>query len=147
MSRKLLFPFAALMLLACSQSKQEVYTKSGFAVNGYDVVAYFKDSKAVKGSEDLAFQWNNATWLFSSQENLEDFTMSPEKYAPQYGGYCAFGTAEGHKAPTQPDAWTIVDGKLYLNYDKGVQSQWLKDTAGFILKADINWPDVKTQEF
>ena len=82
-----------------------------------------------------------------SQENLEDFTMSPEKYAPQYGGYCAFGTAEGHKAPTQPDAWTIVDGKLYLNYDKGVQSQWLKDTAGFILKADKNWPDVKTQEF
>jgi predicted lipoprotein len=76
---------------------------------------------------------------------MEIFKANPEKYAPRYGGFCAYGTADGHKAPTSPDAWTIVDGKLYLNYDKSVQSLWKKDQQGYIQKADKNWPEVKKQ--
>ncbi len=124
-----------------------MFVTSEGAVNGYDVVAYFKDSKPVKGSQQYVYEWNEAAWHFSNENNLNDFKANPEKYAPQYGGYCAYGTADGHKAPTEPDAWTIVNDKLYLNYNKEVQSEWMKDRPDLIKKADINWPEVKGHKF
>lgn len=138
---------AIALLVACGSKPAEVYLLEGKAANGYDVVAYFEESRPVAGSDEFATSWNDATWLFSSEQNLERFKREPDKFAPQYGGYCAFGTADGHKAPTQPDAWTIVGGKLYLNYNKEVKTEWLKDTTGYIRRANQNWPQVKLQDF
>lgn len=125
-----------------AQSSQVFKTDEG-AIRGYDAVAYFKEGKPVQGLKEHVVEWNDAKWYFSSKENKDLFEKNPEKYAPQYGGYCAYGTAEGHKAPTQPDAWSIVDDKLYFNYNKKVQTEWKKDQAELIKKADKNWPTVK----
>ncbi|HVX50155.1 MAG TPA: YHS domain-containing (seleno)protein [Chitinophagaceae bacterium] len=126
--------------------KAAVFNDDGIAVHGYDVVAYFTQSKPVKGDSKLALKWNNATWYFASQQDLDLFKASPAKYAPQYGGYCAYGLSQGHKASTRPEAWTIVNGKLYLNYNNDVKSNWLKNTGGYISKADANWPSLKDKE-
>lgn len=134
-------------LVNCGSKPSEVYLIEGVAANGYDVVAYFESSMAVKGTNEFSTNWNGGTWLFSSNQNLERFKADPGRFAPQYGGFCAFGTSDGHKAPTQPDAWTIVGDKLYLNYNKDVKAQWLKDTADYIKKANQNWPKVKVQDF
>ncbi|MFD2523381.1 YHS domain-containing (seleno)protein [Emticicia soli] len=116
------------------------YEKNGVAINGYDPVAYFTESKAIEGKEAFSFVWNETKWLFSSQQNLDAFKANPAKYAPQYGGFCAFGVSEKHKSPTDPDAWTIVDDKLYLNYSKKVKELWSKDIPNRIQKANDNWP-------
>jgi len=123
----------------------EVFVTAKGAIDGYDAVAYFTEGMPVKGEVQFTYLWRGASWYFSSAANLEKFRAEPGKYAPQYGGYCAYGTAEGHKAPTQPDAWTIVAGKLYLNYNRDVKDIWSKDRSNFIKKADANWDDVKTQ--
>lgn len=125
---------------------QEVFTKSGVAINGYDPIGYFKDNKPVQGRQEFMYEWNGATWRFSSKENLEIFMSDPEKYAPQFGGYCAFGMAENHKAPTSPDAWAIVDGKLYLNYNLDVRTLWKENQQHNIELATENWPHVKLQK-
>jgi YHS domain-containing protein len=121
----------------------EIFSNKKGAINGYDAVAYFKESKSIKGDTQLNYQWKDANWYFSSKENSETFKENPEKYVPQYGGYCAYGTSEGYKAPTQPDAWTIVDGKLYLNYNKEVKVLWNKNQSELIKKADVNWGELK----
>ena len=126
--------------------KAEVFNPSEKAIRGYDPVAYFTEGKSVKGNDNLTFHWKDANWYFSSTENLNLFTKNPEKYAPQYGGYCAYGMSEGHKAPTDPDAWTIVDGKLYLNYSKDVRTKWREGEKERIDKADKNWPQLKDSE-
>jgi YHS domain-containing protein len=100
----------------------------------------------VKGADSLAYLWEGATWLFSDMENMNAFKASPEKYAPQYGGYCAYGTADGHKAPTQIDTWTVINDKLYFNYNSKVKEMWTKDQKNFIIKADANWPALKNKE-
>ena len=115
---------------------------AGVALKGYDPVAYFTLGKPVKGERKFQHKWMGATWWFSSAANRDLFVANPEKYSPQYGGYCAYGVSEGHKASVDPKAWTIVDGKLYLNYDSGVQETWRKDTPGHISKADKNWPRI-----
>jgi YHS domain-containing protein len=129
---------------AASAGSSEVFTGrfSDLAVGGYDAVAYFEDGAPVKGQKEFAFQYEDATWLFSSADNLEQFKEDPEAYAPQYGGYCAWAVAQGYTAPGNPKNWTVRGGKLYLNYDDGVQKKWLKDPDGFITKADANWPAV-----
>ncbi len=106
------------------------------AINGYDTVAYFTVGKPVKGQDGLTTEWMGAKWKFSSQAHLDLFKASPEKYAPQYGGYCAFGVSRGYLVKVEPDQFTLRDGKLYLNFDADVQAQWLKDPAGFIKLAD-----------
>ena len=115
-------------------------TSAGLAIKGYDPVAYFEDGKPTKGNPAYSFQWNGATWQFSSAAHREAFAKNPNRYAPQYGGFCAYGVSEGHTAPIDPEAWSIIDGKLYLNYDKQVREDWKKDTEGRIHKADQNWP-------
>jgi YHS domain-containing protein len=109
-------------------------------------VAYFKENKPVKGDANITYTWKGAEWQFASAANREAFQKNPEKYAPQYGGYCAFGLAGGYKAPTQADAWSIVDGRLYLNYNAEVQKSWSEKKDEFIKKADSNWPEVKKKK-
>jgi len=139
----LMFSILVIASLSLFSQKSETFVQSGKAIRGYDPVAYFSEGKPVKGDEKLVYNWNNANWYFSSQQNLDLFKANPEKYAPQYGGYCAYGLAEGHKAPTDADAWTIEDGKLYLNYNTDVRKMWSKEKKERIEKADKNWPTVK----
>ncbi len=127
---------------AAAQSPQVFTTKEG-AIRGFDPVAFFKEGKPVVGKKDFALEWNEATWYFSTAGNRDEFRADPEKFAPQYGGYCAYGTAEGHKAPTLTETWSIVNGKLYFNYNKSVQVTWKSNQAEFIRKADQNWPKIK----
>ncbi len=129
--------------LSLQAQTSTTFIESGKAIRGYDPVAYFAQSKAAKGNEKFVYQWNNANWYFASSENLELFKANPEKYAPQYGGYCAYGLSNGYKAPTSADAWTIDNGKLYLNYNLKVREDWNKDRQQRIEKADKNWPEVK----
>ena len=112
------------------------YKPSGVAIRGYDTVAYFTDGKPVEGSDQFTTEWEGATWRFASQEHLDLFNGAPEEYAPQYGGYCAYGVAQDNLVKIDPDNWTIVDGKLYLNYDDKLQGLWEKDIPGFISTAD-----------
>lgn len=145
-----IFLFSMVLLafntLQVHAQKAEVYTEKGMAINGYDPVSYFKEGKPVAGIKSYTYGWHGALWYFSNSENLEAFKTSPEKYAPQYGGYCAYAVAKGYKATTDPDAWAIVNGKLYLNYSKSIAATWNKDRQGYITKADRNWPDVKDKE-
>ncbi len=114
----------------------------GSAIDGYDPVAYFKDSKPVKGDNKYSYEWNGAKWYFKNAANKTDFVAAPEKYAPQYGGYCAWAVIQGAAVKTDPNAWHIEDGKLYLNYSQDVQTQWSADIPGNIKKADVQWPSV-----
>ncbi|MBA4373686.1 MAG: YHS domain protein [Thermodesulfovibrio sp.] len=109
------------------------------AIKGYDPVAYFKAGKAITGTASFTFPWHNMTWHFQSIENRELFAASPEKYAPQYDGYCAWALTEERKAVTDPEVWTIVNGKLYLNCSKAAYEKWSRDIPGNIKKADTNW--------
>ncbi len=113
------------------------------AIDGYDPVAYFTAGKPVEGSSDFEYQWMGATWRFASAADRDQFAADPEKYAPQYGGYCAYAVSQGATADIDPEAWHIEDGKLYLNLSKKVQSIWMKDIPGYISKADTNWPKIK----
>lgn len=115
---------------------------SNLAVSGYDPVAYFTGGKPAEGNGDHEYEWNGATWRFSSAENMEVFKSDPQTHAPQFGGYCAWAVSQGYTAPSDPQVWRIVDGKLYLNYSKDVQQKWVRDIPGFIAKADANWPKV-----
>lgn len=119
-----------------------VYTSafSSVAVSGYDTVAYFTENKAVKGDKSFSTEHRGAKWYFSSQENLSKFEQEPEKYAPQYGGYCAWAAAHNKTAKGDPEQWAVVNGKLYLNYNANVRKKWLADKENLIVKADANWP-------
>ncbi|MCC5810282.1 MAG: hypothetical protein JJU06_07905 [Ectothiorhodospiraceae bacterium] len=118
------------------------FSKQGFAIGGTDPVAYFTAGRPMQGSPDYAVEWQDATWLFASAEHRDLFREAPEAYAPQYGGWCAWAVAQGYTAPTTPEAWKIVDGRLYLNYSQGVQRRWERDIPGFIETADANWPEL-----
>ena len=135
--------FLLLFSFAVQAQKSEVFSTPEGAIHGYDPVSYFSEHKPVKGDKNYKMNWNSATWYFASQKNLELFKLNPQMYAPQYGGYCAYGLADGHKASTDPQAWTIVNGKLYLNYNKEVQGYWNKKQGEYILTADKHWPDIK----
>ena len=137
----LVLAFAAAPAAA---KEDPVYTGtfSSLAVSGHDPVAYFKEGKPVEGSSEHELEWNGATWRFSSAANLAAFEADPQAFAPQYGGYCAWAVSQGYTASTDPTAWRIVDGKLYLNYSHGVQRRWEQDVPGNIAKADTNWPKV-----
>lgn len=123
-------------------AKDQTFNTDGMAIRGYDPVAYFTMSKPVKGDASLSSEYNGANWAFSSAENKALFDADPAKYAPKYGGYCAYAVSKGATAPTDPDAWTIHNGALYLNYSVNVRSIWSEDKDGNISKADKNWPGV-----
>ena len=112
----------------------------GVVIKGYDSVAYFNQGEPVKGNKKFQVAWEGATWRFANAANLETFTSDPEKYAPRYGGYCAYGVATESLYNIDPNAWSIVDGVLYLNKSLSVRELWRKDIPGYIEKANSNWP-------
>ena len=112
------------------------------AIEGTDPVAYFTDKKAVKGSSEYSHRWKGGEWRFKNAVNRDAFAAQPEKYAPQFGGYCAWAVSQGYTASIDPEAWTINKGKLYLNYSKGVRDEWAKDISDNIAKGENNWPKV-----
>ncbi|MBW4623577.1 MAG: hypothetical protein KME17_29985 [Cyanosarcina radialis HA8281-LM2] len=118
-----------------------VYTNDrGIAIDGTDPVAYFQEQRPVAGNPKFSHTWKNATWYFANAANRDLFSANPERYAPQYGGYCAYAVANGYAASTVPDAWSIVDGKLYLNFSLGVRDRWERDIPGNVAKGNQNWP-------
>lgn len=120
---------------------QTTYKVKGIAINGTDPVAYFSDAKPVQGAPEYATDWNGATWHFASPENRDMFAAAPEKYAPQYGGFCAWAIAARKKLySTQAKNWTIENGKLYLNYNDNIQKKWVNNKQGFIADGDRFWP-------
>ncbi|NEQ45051.1 MAG: YHS domain-containing protein [Leptolyngbya sp. SIOISBB] len=122
-----------------------VYVEDTVAIAGADPVAYFTEGAYVPGSADFTHEWSGATWQFASAENRDAFASDPVQYAPQYGGYCAWAVSQGYTAAVDPEAWSIVDDKLYLNYDKNIQTRWEKDIPGHIAQANANWPEVALQ--
>ncbi len=134
-----------LIVVAFIQSiaQTSYFNTDGVAIRGYDPVAYFTESKPVEGSKSFTYKWQGTDWHFKNKENLDLFKANPEKYAPQFGGYCAYGVSEDHKSPTEPDAFTIVNNKLYLNYNKKVKEEWTKDRDERIKKGEVNWVSLK----
>jgi YHS domain-containing protein len=137
----------AVLLLACATTAfagkvDAIFTHAGLAIRGYDPVTYHLQAQPAKGTPQFSCQWRGATWLFATAENRDSFQAEPERYAPQYGGYCAYAVSKGRTASIDPEAWRVVDGKLYLNYSRGVQKKWETDVLGNIIKADKNWPDL-----
>ncbi|MEM0985963.1 MAG: YHS domain-containing (seleno)protein [Pseudomonadota bacterium] len=129
---------------AAFADKDPVYTGrfSNVAVQGHDPVAYFTDGAPVKGSKDFSTEYEGAEFRFASQDNLDTFLADPAAYAPQYGGYCAWAVSQGYTAKGDADHWRIVDGKLYLNFNRQIQERWEGDIPGFIQAGDTNWPTV-----
>jgi YHS domain-containing protein len=135
------FIAAALTLAATGWARADpVNATSGVAIGGYDPVAYFTVGRPVRGLRRYRLSWAGATWLFASAEHQAAFASDPERYAPRYGGFCAYGVARAVKVKIDPESWSIVGGRLYLNYDKAVRSEWLMDPDGYIEAADRNWP-------
>lgn len=130
--------FAALSASALSPVNRTLF--GGVAIDGWDPVAYFTDGRPVEGGKDYVHIWNGATWRFASAAHRDLFAQAPEKYAPQYGGYCAWAVSQGYTAGIDPQAWKIEDGRLFLNYSLEVQKKWTADIPGNIDKGDANWP-------
>jgi len=147
--RRLLLSAAALALLPAAAAllpragAETLFTHEGVAIRGTDPVAYFTEGRPTPGSPDFAAEWGGATWHFASGVNRSRFLADPEAYAPQYGGFCAWAVSQGYTAPIDPEAWRIVDGRLYLNYDRSIQRRWEADIPGHIARADANWPGLK----
>ncbi len=133
----------SMTLFSGNASAGEFFETHGLAVDGYDPVAYFTEHKPMKGAAKFRSDFQGSTFQFASAAHRNMFAADPAKYAPQYGGYCAYGMAKGYKAKIDPAAFTVVGDKLYFNYSETVRSQWLTDIPGYIRKADANWPDVK----
>jgi YHS domain-containing protein len=134
---------AALLVVAVAAGAhaQKVNTASGgVAVKGYDVVAYVTAGKPVEGSQQFVHRIGGTTYRFSSAANRDAFAKEPDRYLPQFGGFCAYAVSRGYTADVDPRAWRIVGGKLYLNYDRGAQAKWEEDVSGNISKGDANWP-------
>lgn len=134
---------SAITVLSLTGYAGEFFEKDGSAIKGFDTVAYFTMQKAIKGIPAYTSVYKGSTFQFATGENRDLFAANPAKYAPQYNGYCAYGVSKGAKAKIEGDAFKIVEGKLYLNYDKSIQSDWEKGQAAFITKADKNWESVR----
>ncbi|MCF2870167.1 YHS domain-containing protein [Octadecabacter sp. G9-8] len=133
-------PAAALLNRPAMAAEPEVFSVDDIAIRGTDPVAYFTQGAPMAGSPEHALMWQGTTWHFASAENMELFMANPEAYAPQYGGYCAFAMSKGYVATSVPEAWTVHEDKLYLNYSVNVRQVWLEDVPGNIVLADGNWP-------
>ncbi|WP_264520576.1 YHS domain-containing (seleno)protein [Flavobacterium sp. N1994] len=140
--KKLILVLFVTMISVQIQAQNQ-YLKNGVAIQGFDPVAYFESNKAIQGRSEINTEYKKAIYFFSSEKNRALFLKKPEKYVPQYGGYCAYGISEGHASPTDPQAFTIVDDKLYLNYNLKVKEMWSKDRAERIVKANENWKKLK----
>jgi hypothetical protein len=145
MLARVAFATAALALagaMALHAREPNRYVKRGLALDGYDAVAYFTESRAVPGRAEFEHQWDGARWRFASAANRDRFAKEPQRFAPQFGGYCAYAVSRGYTASADPEAWSVVDGKLYVNYSRSVRNTWEKDAASYIRQAEANWPGV-----
>lgn len=130
--------FSNFVVFATDESSTKVY---GVAIKGYDTVAYFTDGRAIRGKSEYLFNWNDASWYFSKSENRDLFAANPERYAPQFGGHCAYGLAKGKLVAADPEEWTIVDGKLYMKYNRSFRDTWRQNKIASIKKAEENWAE------
>ena len=135
-------PFATILARPAMAGEAEVFSAAGLAIRGADTVSYFLDGVACVGSADHAVMWRGATWRFATTRSMEMFMGNPEAYAPQYGGYCAYALSQGALASSVPEAWTIHEGKLYLNYSVNVRQIWSQDIPENIARADAQWPAI-----
>ncbi|MBN7786016.1 hypothetical protein JYP51_13880 [Ponticoccus gilvus] len=132
----------ALALPAAARDRApEIYAELGVAIDGSDPVAYFDGTGPVMGA-DHGLMWRGATWYFASHANAARFEADPKAYAPQFGGYCAYAAARGYLAPTVPEAWTLHEGRLYLNASLRARALWLSDIEGNIARGRANWPAI-----
>lgn len=133
---------AGLGGIATAEPRSAINTLGGdgVAIRGHDPVAYFASGRPAKGDPRFSVEHGGARWLFASEANKRRFEADPGRYMPAYGGYCAYGTARGYLVEIDPNAWAIVNDRLYLNYDRSVQAAWMKDAPGFIRRADAHWP-------
>ncbi|MBK1660913.1 YHS domain-containing (seleno)protein [Paracraurococcus ruber] len=140
-SRRRLLGLLLLPSATCAQppAPAQTYAENGLAIRGTDPVAYFTEGRPVPGRAEFRHDWRGATWLFASAANRDAFAAAPDRYAPAYGGFCAYAVSEGYTAPTDPAAWRIVDGRLFLNYDRSVQRTWEGDIPGRVRRGDANW--------
>ena len=136
----------AYILITVSAGEMINAQPDGLAVKGYDVVAYFTENAPVRGQEDIEYTWHDVRWRFASEEHLELFRAQPERYAPRYGGFCAGGMALGRTAPIDPEAFAIVDGKLYLGFSKAVTDNIRQAPETVLPKADENWTEMKEEQ-
>ncbi|MGB8816538.1 MAG: YHS domain-containing (seleno)protein [Rhizobiaceae bacterium] len=134
---------AFLLPLQAFAGKSEIFTGlvEGVGAGGFDVVSY-QAGTPVEGKPEFTTKWKGAEWRFASAENRDAFAAAPETYAPQFGGYCAFAVSKGATAKGDPKVWTVVDKKLYFNFNEAVQTNWKEDIPGNISKAESNWPKV-----
>ncbi len=138
--KKLILIFSLFFSTSLWAAEDPIYSSFfGGAIDGYDAVAYFTEAKAVKGSKKITYEYQGAKWRFASEENKKLFIENPEKYIPEYGGYCAYAMSDNRFVSIDGEAWHIESGKLYLNYSKSVQGHWLKEKDKFIQEADANW--------
>jgi len=131
--------FSNFAVFATDKPNTKVY---GVAIKGYDTVAYFTDGRAVKGKSEYSYNWNDASWYFSKPENRNLFAANPERYAPQFRGHCAYGLAKGMLVESDPEEWTIVDNRLYMNYNRSLRYSWRQDKTSMIKKAEENWAEI-----
>ncbi len=142
LSSAIAVPAATLLAQPALAAKPPVFASDGIAINGFDPVAYFTEGRPVPGNPEFSSEWEGARLLFSSAENKSMFDADRGAYAPKYGGYCAYAVSKGAIAPTDPEAWTVHQGRLYLNFSTDVRSIWREDIDGNIALADTNWPSV-----
>lgn len=147
LQRRAFIGLAAAMLVAAGGAGAETPRRvntlgsaDGIAIRGYDPVAYFRDGGPRLGKPEFSARHGGAIWRFASAEHKALFEADPARYLPAYGGFCAYGTSRGYLVKIEPEAWSIVDGRLYLNYDLGVRKTWLARTKTYIARADGNWP-------
>ena len=142
------FLFAGLVtpLIAGDPQKMVATGPDGVAIKGYDTVAYFTENRPMKGSPEFAHSWRDTKWYFANAEHHSLFVSDPDRYAPQFGGFCANGMTKGVAVAADPEAWTIVDGKLYIKFNEGARDRWRKDKANKIEQANKNWADLQTGE-
>jgi len=131
-----------LLLVAPAAPAGTINEVKGLAIHGYDPVAYFIDGRAVPGSPKFRLRHEGAEFRFATAAHRDSFRANPGRFAPAYGGFCAYGTSQGYKAKIDPAAFTVVNGRLYLNYNTEVRELWSKDIPEYIEKADRIWPEV-----
>jgi len=135
-------PAVVLSARLARAMEPETFAVDGRAIRGYDPVAYFTEGGPVEGMPDVSATYAGATWHFVSADNRDTFLSDPETYGAQYGGYCAFAASRGYIAKTVPEAWTVHNGKLYLNFSLGVRRRWLRNLDANIAAGDANWPGI-----
>ena len=133
-----------MALAVTAGDKADLINKNsaGVSLKGYDAVAYFTEGKAVKGNSRFQYDWMGAKWLFASAANRDQFAKDPAKYAPQFGGYCAWAVSNNYTYDADPEIWKIVEGKLYLNYNQVARLRWERDIPGRIKSGEQNWPNL-----